>query len=122
MPWVSAPAAWAGRKPESVVDRQACAAAGQGALVAFYDGLFQRLGVPCAPVLLTEEDFHFRQRFNNLTATLERLLELRAVPILNENDTLSTAELALEKGAVSETTTVSLPWWPPTCAPTRSSC
>ena len=88
------------RKPESVVDRQACAAAGQGALVAFYDGLFQRLGVPCAQVLLTEEDFHFRQRFNNLTATLERLLELRAVPILNENDTLSTAELALEKGAV----------------------
>ncbi|MEC7947242.1 MAG: glutamate 5-kinase, partial [Myxococcota bacterium] len=51
-------------------------------------------------VLLTEEDFHFRQRFNNLTATLERLLELGTVPILNENDTLSTAELALEKGTV----------------------
>ncbi|MEC8424532.1 MAG: glutamate 5-kinase, partial [Myxococcota bacterium] len=50
--------------------------------------------------LLTEEDFHFRQRFNNLTATLERLLELGTVPILNENDTLSTAELALEKGTV----------------------
>jgi len=87
-------------RPESVVDRQACAAAGQGALVAFYDGLFQRLGGTCAQVLLTEEDFHFRQRFDNLTATLERLLELGAVPVLNENDTLSTAELALEKGAV----------------------
>lgn len=89
-----------GRRPESVVDRQACAAAGQGALVAFYDGLFRRLGVACAQVLLTEEDFHFRQRFNNLTATLERLLDLGAVPIVNENDTLSTAELALEKGSV----------------------
>jgi glutamate 5-kinase len=88
------------RRPEGVVDRQACAAAGQGALVAFYDGLFQRLGGTCAQVLLTEEDFHYRQRFNNLTATLERLLELGAVPVLNENDTLSTAELALEKGAV----------------------
>ncbi len=88
------------RRPERVVDRQACAAVGQGALVAFYDGLFQRLGGRCAQVLLTEEDFHFRQRFNNLTATLERLLELGAVPVLNENDTLSTAELALEKGAV----------------------
>ncbi len=88
------------RRPDSVVDRQACAAAGQGALVAFYDGLFVRLGSQCAQILLTEEDFHFRQRFNNLTATLERLLELGAIPILNENDTLSTAELALEKGAV----------------------
>lgn len=88
------------RRPERVVDRQACAAVGQGALVAFYDGLFQRLGGTCAQVLLTEEDFHFRQRFNNLTATLERLLELGAVPVLNENDTLSTAELALEKGTV----------------------
>ncbi len=83
---------------KGVVDRQACAAAGQGALMAFYDSLFQRLGTTCAQVLLTEEDFHFRQRFNNLTATLERLLRLGAVPILNENDTLSTAELALSKG------------------------
>jgi len=83
---------------KGVVDRQACAAAGQGALMAFYDALFQRLGTTCAQVLLTEEDFHFRQRFNNLTATLERLLRLGAVPVLNENDTLSTAELALDQG------------------------
>ena len=86
------------RRPDSVVDRQACAAAGQGALVAFYDGLFRRLGARCAQVLLTESDFHFRARFNNLTATLERLLKLGAVPILNENDALSTAELAVALG------------------------
>jgi len=86
------------QRPEGVVDRQACAAAGQGALVAFYDGLFRRLGAHCAQVLLTESDFHFRARFNNLTATLERLLKLGAVPILNENDALSTAELAMTLG------------------------
>ena len=86
------------RRPEGVVDRQACAAAGQGALMAFYDGLFRRLGTRCAQVLLTESDFHFRARFNNLTATLERLLKLGAVPILNENDALSTAELAMALG------------------------
>lgn len=85
-------------RPEGVVQRQACAAAGQGALMSFYDGLFRRLGGACAQVLLTEEDFHFRQRFNNLTATLEQLLALGAVPVLNENDTLSTAELALSTG------------------------
>lgn len=86
-------------RPDSVVDRQACAAAGQGALMAFYDGLFQRLDVRCAQVLLTESDFHFRARFNNLTSTLERLLKLGAVPVLNENDALSTAELAVAPGA-----------------------
>ena len=86
------------RRPEGVVDRQACAAAGQGALMAFYDGLFRRLGTRSAQVLLTESDFHFRARFNNLTATLERLLKLGAVPILNENDALSTAELAMAHG------------------------
>jgi len=85
-------------RPTGVVDRQACAAAGQGALVAFYDGLFRRLGVRCAQVLLSESDFHFRARFNNLTATLERLLKLGAIPILNENDALSTAELAVSLG------------------------
>jgi glutamate 5-kinase len=87
-----------GTRPDGVVQRQACAAAGQGALMAFYDGLFRRLGSTCAQVLLTEEDFHFRQRFNNLTATLEALLSHGAVPVLNENDTLSTAELALSGG------------------------
>jgi len=91
-------------RPDGVVDRQACAAAGQGALMAFYDGLFQRLGACCAQVLLTESDFHFRARFNNLTSTLERLLKLGSIPILNENDALSTAELAVsqapERGGV----------------------
>lgn len=83
------------RRPVTVVDRQACAAAGQSALMAFYDQLFGRLGVGCAQVLLTEDDFRVRRRHVHLTATLERLLELGVVPVINENDTVSTAEVAL---------------------------
>lgn len=88
------------RPPRSVVDRQACAAAGQGALMAFYDSLFGRLGTRCAQVLLTEEDFRVRHRHVHLAATLQRLLALGAVPVINENDTVSTAELALTGPAV----------------------
>jgi glutamate 5-kinase len=83
------------RKPTSVVDRQACAAAGQSALMAFYDQLFLRLGGRCAQILLTEDDFKVRRRHVHLAATMERLLELGVVPIVNENDVVSTAEIAL---------------------------
>jgi glutamate 5-kinase len=84
------------RKPTSVVDRQACAAAGQSSLMGFYDQLFSRLGGKCAQVLLTEDDFKVRRRHVHLSATLERLLELGVVPIINENDVVSTAEIALQ--------------------------
>lgn len=79
--------------PSELVDKQACAAAGQGALMAFYDHLCRRLSMPAAQVLLTESDFHHRPRYLNLASTLNRLLALGALPILNENDTVSTAEL-----------------------------
>jgi glutamate 5-kinase len=88
------------RKPVSVVDRQACAAAGQSALMAFYDALFGRLGGACAQVLLTEDDFGSRHRHVHLAATLDRLLELGVVPIINENDTVSTAEIALSGSTI----------------------
>lgn len=86
--------------PTSVVDRQACAAAGQGALVAFYDDLCKGLGFSVAQVLLTEADFKDRRRYLNLAATLQRLLELGTLPIINENDTVSTDEIALRGAAV----------------------
>ena len=86
--------------PTSVVDRQACAAAGQGALVAFYDGLCMGVGLSVAQVLLTEADFRDRRRYLNLAATLQRLLELGALPIINENDTVSTDEIVLRGAAV----------------------
>lgn len=86
--------------PVGVVDRQACAAAGQGALVATWDNLLSRLGHPVAQVLLTEDDFLHRERYLNLHATLERLLDAGAVPIVNENDTVSTTELAVARDRV----------------------
>jgi glutamate 5-kinase len=88
------------QSPRTLVDRQACAAAGQGALVALYCRLMEALGLKGAQILLTEDDFSDRQRYLNLHTTLERLLELGIVPIINENDTVSTDELALGKGAV----------------------
>ena len=87
-------------RPRSVVDRQACAAAGQGALIRLYDELLGRLGETTAQVLLTEDDFLHREQYLNVHATLERLLALGAVPVLNENDTVSTAEIALRTGEV----------------------
>lgn len=88
------------RRPTAVVDRQACAAAGQGALIALYDSLLGRLGHTAAQVLLTEDDFLHREQYLNVHATIERLLELRAIPVVNENDTVSTAEIALRTGEV----------------------
>jgi len=83
-----------------VVDRQACAAAGQGALMALYDNLFRQVGCVGAQVLLTEGDFLHRTRYLALHDTLERLLQLGAIPVINENDTVSTAELALGRDKV----------------------
>jgi len=86
--------------PKSVVDRQACAAAGQGALVSLYCRLMDQVGCRGAQVLLTEADFADRGRYLNLHHTLERLMELGVVPIINENDTVSTKELAYGNGDV----------------------
>ena len=86
--------------PSEVVDRQACAAAGQGALIATYDALFRQLDLAAAQVLLTEDDFLHRRRYLNLRATLERLVARGAVPVVNENDTVSTLELACGRDRV----------------------
>lgn len=86
--------------PTRLVERQACAAVGQGALVSTYNDLLERLGHLGAQVLLTEDDFADRSRYVNLQHTLERLLSLGVLPILNENDTVSTAELELTDGVV----------------------
>lgn len=88
------------RRRATVVDLQACAAAGQGALMGLYDAFFGRLGLRCAQVLLTEEDFHHRARHVHLAATLQRLLALGAIPVINENDAVSTEELVFARGEV----------------------
>ncbi|HEX8335657.1 MAG TPA: glutamate 5-kinase [Pyrinomonadaceae bacterium] len=76
-----------------VVVRQACAAVGQSLLMHAYEVMFGAHGVKIAQVLLTEDDFTDRRRYSNLQRTMERLLKLGVVPVVNENDTVSTAEL-----------------------------
>jgi glutamate 5-kinase len=73
--------------------KQACAAAGQSLLMEFYKRRFDSLGQKIAQVLLTEEDFSNWGRYSNLRRTMEKLLGFRVLPIVNENDTVSTAEL-----------------------------
>ena len=82
-----------GIQPESLPQKQACAAAGQGQLMSIYQEGFARMGLCAAQVLLTEDDFADPVRHANLRRTLETLLDLGAIPVLNENDTVSTLEL-----------------------------
>jgi glutamate 5-kinase len=80
-------------RPTVLARVQACAAIGQSRLMALYDDAFDRLGCPIAQVLLTEDDFRDATRHTNLRATLDALLTLGVIPIVNENDTVSTMEL-----------------------------
>jgi glutamate 5-kinase len=86
------------KRPGSLTLKQACAAIGQSRLMSVYEDGFEKMGLLTAQVLLTEDDFTDRSRFQNLSATLEKLFELDAVPILNENDTVSTLELESKDG------------------------
>src|SRR5260221_11211481 len=78
--------------------KQACAAAGQSLLMESYKRLFDALGQKVAQVLLTEEDFSNWERYSNLRRTMEKLFGFGVLPIVNENDTVSTAELETVNG------------------------
>ena len=80
-------------RPVQLSEVQACAAVGQSRLMALYDDAFDRLGCRIAQVLLTEDDFRDPVRHANLRATLDSLLGFGVIPIVNENDTVSTMEL-----------------------------
>lgn len=81
------------QRPDSLGLRQACAAVGQGQLIALYTQTFAQFGVKVAQVLLTQDDLGDRDRALCVRTTLTRLLELSVVPILNENDSVSVREL-----------------------------
>lgn len=80
-------------RPRSLGVRQACAAVGQGQLLSLYSQAFGQLGVTVAQVLLTQDDLGDRDRALCLRTTLLRLLELGAIPVINENDSVSVREL-----------------------------
>src|SRR5271170_2155898 len=80
-------------RPTDLAQIQACAAIGQSRLMAIYDDAFDKLGCRTAQVLLTEDDFRDPVRYSNLRSTLVSLLAMGVIPVINENDTVSTAEL-----------------------------
>lgn len=81
------------KSPTELALKQACAAVGQSRLMSMYRDGFRHFNVTTAQVLLTEDDFLNPERYSNLRATLDTLLKLGVVPIINENDTVSTLEL-----------------------------
>ena len=82
-----------GSRAKDIRMRQACAAIGQPLLMAAYRKAFARYGVTIAQVLLTAEVLNNRKTYLNLRNSIEKLLELGAVPVLNENDSVSTDEI-----------------------------
>ncbi|MBB5411220.1 glutamate 5-kinase [Paraburkholderia sp. HC6.4b] len=81
------------KRPDDLPFLQAAAAVGQMGLMEAYGASFRRSGICAAQVLLTHEDFASRQRYMNVHATLRKLAQMRAIPVINENDTVSTREI-----------------------------
>ncbi len=80
-------------RPKELSYLQAAAAIGQNELMDVYRKFFKESSINCAQLLLTWEDFSERKRYLNAKNTLNTLLKLKTVPIINENDTVSTDEI-----------------------------
>ena len=78
-------------RPKDIPTKQAAAAVGQCELMYTYDKLFGEYNHTVAQLLITGEDIRTQQRHENFSNTLNRLLELGALPIINENDTVDPA-------------------------------
>ncbi|MBQ6936501.1 MAG: glutamate 5-kinase [Clostridia bacterium] len=82
-------------KPQDMPTKQAAAAVGQCELMYTYDKLFSEYNHTVAQILLTGLDLEDNERYHNIQNTMNRLLELNVLPIINENDTVSTHEIAV---------------------------
>ncbi|MFD2115910.1 glutamate 5-kinase [Paenibacillus yanchengensis] len=85
-------------RPKLVHEKQAAAAVGQALLMQAYQDAFFQHQITAAQILLTREDFSNRRRINNALITIEELLKQNIIPIINENDTVSTDEIVLKFG------------------------
>ena len=83
------------QRPKDIPTKQAAAAVGQCELMYIYDKLFSEYHHTVAQLLITGEDIQNEKRHRNFSNTLNRLLELGAMPILNENDTVATEEIVI---------------------------
>lgn len=83
------------KRPDDIPTKQAAAAVGQCELMYTYDRLFSKYHHTVAQLLITGDDVEDDLRHTNFTNTLNRLLDLGAIPIINENDTVATAEIVI---------------------------
>jgi glutamate 5-kinase len=81
------------RKPKEIAKKQALASIGQVVLMRMYMDAFAKVGLTASQILLTHEDIRSRTRCINLLNTIDALLAMGTVPIVNENDTLSFKEI-----------------------------
>src|SRR5580704_15750983 len=82
-----------GKRPSDLRHLQACAAVGQSFLMRAYEDCLTRHGIPTAQLLLTAGDFDSRARYLNARNTILTLFDWDCLPIINENDTVSVAEI-----------------------------
>src|ERR1700678_1516030 len=81
------------RRPSDLATQQASASVGQGLLIARYTAAFAGHGIRTGQVLLSADDLMRRTHYRNAQRTLDRLLELGVLPVVNENDTVATDEI-----------------------------
>ena len=81
------------KRPRDLATQQAAASVGQGLLIARYTAAFARYGIRTGQVLLSADDLMRRTHYRNAQRTLDRLLELGVLPVVNENDTVATDEI-----------------------------
>lgn len=82
-------------RPQDIPSKQAAAAVGQCELMYTYDRLFGSYNHTVAQMLLTSEDIDDKDRRKNFENTMKKLLELGAIPVINENDTVATSEISV---------------------------
>ncbi len=83
------------KRPETIPQKQACAAVGQVYLIDLYQQLLAQHGLYCAQMLLNHDDFTNRERLLNMTNTFHALFEQKVMPIINENDAVSVDEIKI---------------------------
>ncbi|MBN2215039.1 MAG: glutamate 5-kinase [Bacteroidales bacterium] len=83
-------------QPESLIEMQATAAIGQAELIRFYQNFFEEYNQIVAQVLLTSDITEYKDRENNARNTFNTLLEMNIIPIINENDPVSTTDIELD--------------------------
>ena len=80
-------------RPAAIHQQQAAAAVGQMGLIQAYESQFKKFGKHTAQILLTHDDLSNRKRYLNARSTLRALLDMRVIPVINENDTVVTDEI-----------------------------